>query len=303
MSRIETLAWFNGELMPVQDIRVSALSHTLHYGTGIFEGIRCYRQESGGGGVFRLGCHLNRLHQSARILGIEVPWTVEQLTEATRAAIKANKLDECYVRPLVWLDEGSMGVGGGNNKVQTMVAVWKWGAYLGSDVNQGIKTMISGFERAGPAAAIRAKVTGQYVVGFMAKRTARALGFDEALLLDRDGYLAEGSGENLFLVRNGKLLTAPDESPILHGITRDTVTVLAQEMGLTVEFRRFGRSYIYSADEAFFTGTAAEITPIRVVDDRHMPSSPGPVTKRLRETYLALVRGKHERSAKWVTAV
>ncbi len=306
MTKIDTLAWCNGEIVPVQDVRVSPLSHSLHYGTGVFEGIRCYAQaDTKRGGVFRLTAHMNRLLASARVLGVDVRWTQDQLVEATLETLRANAMHEAYVRPLVWLDEGEMGVAGGNNPVMTMIAVWKWGAYLGDDgLKNGIRVLITSYERSTVnASAIRAKVTGQYVTSFMAKRQVRALGLDEGLLLDRDGYLSEATGENLFVIKDGVLVTAPDEAPVLHGITRNTILTLASDLGIPTELARFGRSTLYYADEAFLTGTAAEVTPIREVDGRALPSSPGPITKRLQGCYLDLVRGKGKRAAEWISLV
>ena len=304
MSKIETLAWHNGEICPVQEIRVSALSHSLHYGTGAFEGIRCYRQKSGGGGVFRLEDHMLRLEESCRMLGVELGWTVEQLCEATLETLRANSMEEAYIRPLVWLGEGAMGVAGGKNPVEVMIAVWEWGAYLGDEgMQKGITTLITGYERTtGNASAIRAKLCGQYVTSFMAKRQVLSLGIDEGLLLDRDGFLSEGTGENLFVARKGVLRTAPDSSPVLHGITRDTVIELAKDSGIEMRFERFGRGQMYLADEAFLTGTAAEVTPIRRVDDREL-TSPGPITKTIQTKYLDLVRGEGPNVERWITRV
>ncbi len=305
MEKIETLAWIDGEIVPVQEIRVSPLAHSLHYGTGAFEGIRCYAQEGGGGGVFRLREHVRRLRSSTAILGYEVPWSEDELVDAVLATLRANDMDSAYIRPLVWLGEGGMGVAGGDNPVRTMVAVWHWGAYLGEDgMRNGIRVQITSYERAtGNALAQRAKISGQYITSFMAKHQVKRLGLDEGLLLDRDGYLAEATGENLFIAKDGVLLTAPDESPILHGITRDSILTLARDMGLDVEFGRFARTDLYDADEAFLTGTAAEVTPIREVDGRTLRESPGPMTRALQETYLALVRGRGERAKEWVTRV
>jgi len=305
MAKIETLAWMDGELLPVQDIRVSPLSHSLHYGTGVFEGIRCYAQTGGGGGVFRLREHLERLHMSARVLGYALPWTTERLTEATLETLRANKMDSAYIRPLAWLGEGAMGVAGGDNPVHVMIAVWHWGAYLGDDgMKNGIRVHIASYERAtANAAAQRAKISGQYVTSFMAKRQAKALGLDEGLLLDRDGFLSEATGENLFLASKGRIVTAPDDSPILHGITRETVCTLASDLGIPVKKERFARAAMYAADEAFLCGTAAEVTPIRTVDGRDMPHSPGQVTSAIQSTYLQLVRGEGPRAAEWITKV
>ncbi|MFQ5505530.1 MAG: branched-chain amino acid transaminase [Planctomycetota bacterium] len=303
MSKIDTLAWHDGKIQPVQDIRVSALSHSLHYGTGAFEGIRSYEQHGGGGGVFRLEDHLSRLLTSVRILGYEIPWTKEQLIQATFDTLRANKMSSAYIRPLVWLGEGSMGVAGGGNPVHTMIAVWAWGAYLGEEgLKHGIRVLITAHERStGNSSAMRAKVTGQYVTSFMAKRQVTRLGVDEGLLLDRDGYLCEGTGENLFMVQGGVLITPPDESSILHGITRDSVLTLARDFGIPQRFERFARSDLYSADEAFLSGTAAELTPIREVDGKELLSSPGPITRKLQSAYLDVVRGRGERASGWVS--
>jgi branched-chain amino acid aminotransferase len=305
MQKVDTLAWFDGDILPVQEIRVSPLAHSLHYGTGIFEGLRCYAQKDGGGGIFRLQDHLARLFDSARILGYEIPYSAEELTEAVREVLKRNSMDTAYLRPLVFLGEGQMGVAGGANPVHVMIAAWHWGAYLGDEgMRRGIRVQIGSYERAtGNASAQRAKITGQYVTSFMAKRQARALGLDESLLLDRDGYLCEASGENLFIVKRGVLWTAPDSSPILHGITRDTVLTLAADLGIPVRLERFPRGALYAASEAFLTGTAAEVTPIREVDARPLPESPGPVTSAIQETYLALVRGQGARAREWITRV
>ena len=303
MESQESLAWFDGELRPLSEIRVSPLSHSLHYGTGVFEGIRAYEQDGGGGGVFRLPEHVDRLLSSARILGVEVPWSAEQLVEAALAVLRAGGLAEAYVRPLVWLGEGDMGVAGEGNPVHTMIAAWPWGAYLGDEgLRKGVAVAITGYERAtGNAVAQRAKVTGQYVTSFMALRQVRAQGLAEGILLDRDGYLAEATGENLFLARRGVLTTPPDDSPILLGITRESVLQLALDAGLEVRYGRPTRTDLYDADEAFLTGTAAELTPIREVDGRALRHSPGPLTRRLQDAYLGVVRGRGERAAEWVT--
>lgn len=302
---IDTIAWYDGELVPVQEIRVSPLDHALHYGTGVFEGIRSYPQDGGGGGVFRLPDHMQRLLDSARVLGMEIPWSRERLVEATLQTLRANGMEGAYVRPLAWLGEGEMGVGGGNNPVHTLIAVWPWGAYLGDEgLAKGIDVQISAYERATPNAfAHRAKITGQYVTSFLAKREAWSKGLQESLLLDHDGYLAEGTGENLFVAHGGELITPPNCSAILNGITRHTILTLAQDLGIPVRFERFGRADVYAADEAFLTGTAAELTPLRSVDARPLRESPGPITRTLQETYLALVRGRGERAADWISPV
>lgn len=298
-------AWIDGEILPIKDVRISPLAHSMHYGTGVFEGVRCYAQEGGGGGAFRLRDHLERLHTSARIVGYEVPWSVEDLTRATVETLKVNEMDAGYIRPLVWLGDGGMGVAGKDNTVHTMIMVWPWGAYLGEEgLKHGIRTQITSYERpTNNASAQRAKVTGQYVTSFMAKRQAMAQGFDEALMLDRGGNVVEGTGENLFVCLDGNLVTTPDASPILLGITRDTVITLARDLDIPVCMEEFSRTDMYRAEEAFLCGTAAEITPIREVDGRPLGESPGPVTRALQETYLSLVRGIGPRASEWITPV
>ena len=302
---ITTLAWFDGQIQPVQDIRISPLSHALHYGTGVFEGIRAYELEGGGGGIFRLKEHIDRLIDSAAVLGLELDYDRNQLIEACRETLKANEMKEGYLRPLCWLGEGGMGVSGANCPTHTMIATWPWGAYLGEEgMRKGIRVITSSYERIGPnAGAKNAKLTGAYFVGFMAKRNVLALGMDEAILLDRDGYLTEGSGENLFVVKNGKVLTTPTSSPILPGITRNTVMTLCADHDIPVEEARFTRSEIYAADEVFMVGTAAEVTPIREIDGRPVRTAPGEITQQLQKEYLSLVRGAHPRAKEWITPV
>lgn len=305
MRKHAEIAWYDGELRPVAEVRVSPLAHALHYGTGVFEGIRCYPQPSGGGGVFRLREHAERMVFSARVLGIPLPLGAAELERAVLDVLRANRLTDAYVRPLSFLGEGALGVAGGDNPVHTLVVALEWGRYLGEGALEGgISVAITGHERPTPnAAPLRAKVTGGYVGSFLAKRKALAMGVKEAVMLDRDGYLVEGSGENLFLVKGGELLTPPDESPILLGITRATVVTLARDLGIPVRFERPARSDLYGADEAFFTGTAAELTPIRDVDGRALAHARGPVTEKLQRAYLEAVRGRGARSKEWITPV
>ena len=305
MTDVAGTAWFDGRLMPTDEVQVSPLAHSLHYGTGVFEGIRAYEQVGGGGGIFRLHEHMQRLEDSARVLGYELPFDVEHTCAAACEVLRANGMTHGYLRPLAWLGAGGMGVAGGDNPVHVMIVTWPWGAYLGEEgMRHGIRTTITGFERAtGNAVANRAKVTGQYVSTFMAKRQVQAAGFDEGIVLDRDGYLAEGTGENLFLVHGGRIITPPADSSILVGLTRDTLLTLAADQSIEVVERRVGRSDLYVADEAFLSGTAAEVTPIREVDGRLLRQSPGPVTELLQRTYLELVRGVGERAAEWITPV
>ena len=301
-----TTAWVDGALRPLADVRVSPLAHGLHYGTGVFEGVRAYLQEGGGGGVFRLREHTERLEQSARILGLELGYTVDELVAATLDVLRANSMEEAYVRPFAFLGEGGLGIAAGDNPVHVMIAAWAWGRYLGEDaLQEGVAVAITGHERPTQnAAPLRAKVTGGYVGSFLAKRKALAMGMHEALVLDRDGYLAEGSGENLFWVKDGVLRTPPDEAPILLGITRATVLTLAEDLGVEIAFERPGRSDLYAADELFLTGTAAELTPVREVDGRRIGGGGrGPITERLQDAYFDLVHGRGARSAEWVTRI
>ncbi len=305
MATTGKIAWYDGELVPVEEIRVSPLAHGLHYGTGIFEGIRCYAQPSGAGGVFRLREHMERLVFSARVVGIEMGPSVDALCAAAMDVLRANAMKAAYVRPIVFLGEGALGVAGGDNPVHTVIAALDWGTYLGkAALEEGITVAITGHERpTHNSAPLRAKVTGGYVGSFIAKRKALAMGVSEALMLDRDGYLVEGTGENLFVVKEGALVTPPDDSPILLGITRASVLTLAGDLGIPVRFSRPARSDLYGADEAFLTGTAAELTPIRAVDARPLVHARGPITARLQEAYLDTVHGRGPRSKEWITPV
>src|SRR5262245_17777687 len=289
-----SVTWLDGKLISTADANVPLLSHALHYGFGVFEGIRCYRQASGGSAIFRLDTHLRRLFESAKILKLEIPFTYAQVFEACRDVMRANHLDEGYLRPIAWLGEGRMGVGAFDNKVRVAVAAWVWGAYLGEKgLENGIRAKISSFMRPHPnVSMVRGKVTGQYVNSVLAKREAHDLGYDEAILLDNQGFVAEGTGENIFIVRSGKLITPSTAAPILKGVTRDSVIDLARELGMEVGEYSFHRDTLYIAEEAFFTGTAAEITPIREVDDRVIgDGKPGPITRKLQAAFRKVITG------------
>jgi branched-chain amino acid aminotransferase len=300
----DTRVWWNGKMAAAADVRIGILTHTLHYGVGVFEGIRAYAQADGGSAVFRLDDHIARMLGGARILRIELPFDAAMLTRACIETLRANQMREAYLRPIVFLGQGRMGIHAPGNPVNVAVTAWKWGAYLGEEaLRSGVRAKVSSFTRTGVnTCMVRAKVPGQYVTSVLAKSEVAGLGYDEAILLDKDGYCAEGSGENLFLVRRGVLVTPPLSSPILDGITRDTVLTLAGELGIDVCFERFTRDELYVADEAFFTGTAAEITPIRSVDDRPIGAGkPGPVTRKLQDAFRAVVRGEGPRHAEWRT--
>jgi len=296
--------WMNGQFVKWDDAKVHVLTHTLHYGTGVFEGIRCYKTDSGPA-VFRLQEHVGRLFDSTHILQMEMPFTREAVAEAVLETIRVNKIEACYIRPIAFLGYGAMGIFPKENPVQVSIAVWPWGSYLGEEgLKNGIRVKISSFNRPHVnATMVRSKTTANYANSLLAKREALKDGYDEAMLLDTDGYVAEGSGENVFIVRKGVIKTPPLTS-ILEGITRDAIMQLAAERGMRLVEERFTRDELYVADEAFFTGTAAEITPIREVDNRRIgEGKPGPVTKELQSAFFDIVHGRDSRHADWLTYV
>lgn len=305
--------WFNGKILPVEQAKISLFTHGLHYGVGAFEGIRAYKQAQGGGAVFRLPEHLERFFESAKILGLKIPYTLDELVRATIDTCKANGFDECYIRPILYTADGPLGVyPGANPPVDIAILNWEWGSYLGDQgVNEGARLKVSSFVRPHVNSSMtKGKITGQYVNGVLAKREAIAAGYHEALLLDPEGYLTEGSGENLFFVKNGVIKTTPLTS-ILNGITRLTVMEYLTRQGYTIIEQRFTRDELWCADEVFLTGTAAEITPIREIDGRMIgkasesdqPFVVGPVTQRLKKDYADLVRGKLDFNQKWLTPI
>lgn len=305
-----TTIWCDGALRPMDECRPSVLAHTLHYGVGVFEGIRAYGSDGGGGGhVFRLGDHLRRLHDSARVCRIGLPYDRAALTQACLDVLAANDLADAYLRPVVWQDDGELSGLGADPPVHVAIIAKHWGAYLGEDgLTRGIRTRISAYRRSGPGSFFsRAKINGQYVTSTLAKRDAKAQGVDEALLCDDAGHVCEGSGENLFLVRDGRLVTPPADAAILPGLTRHTVLHLADtlrdELGLTgIVERRIPRDALLMADEVFLTGTAAELTPVREVDDRPIGSgAAGPVALGLQAAYFDLVKGRVDAPEGWVT--
>jgi branched-chain amino acid aminotransferase len=294
--------WLDGKLVDWDAAQVHVLTHSLHYGLGAFEGIRAYELSDGRSAVFRLKEHMRRLQDSCHIGMMKLPYTVDELCAAAKATLQDNGLKAGYLRPLAFIGQGVMGVHPADNPIRVFIAAWKWGAYLGEDaLKKGIRAKISSFTRWQPNSVMtRGKLTGHYATGILAKREAKSLGFDEAIMLDTEGYCAEGSGENLFIVRDGKIKTAP-LTCVLPGITRDTVMRLALESGIPIEEQRFTRDELYIADEAFFTGTAAEVTPIREVDGRAIgKGEPGPVTKALQEKFFAVVQGRDPRHAGWL---
>ncbi len=297
--------WMNGKLVDWNDAQVHVLTHTLHYGLGVFEGIRFYDTPEGPG-IFRLEDHLKRLYDSSHICRIDVPYDWDTLWAAHLDVVRVNGLKDGYIRPVVYIQDGPMGLlVTEDHPVGVFIASWAWGAYLGEDgLKNGIRTKIASFARHHVNASMtKAKVNGSYVNSILAKREAHQAGYDETIMLDTSGYVSEGSGENLFIVRDGVIKTTSLTS-ILNGITRDTVMILAREQGFEVVEDRFTRDELYIADEAFFTGTAAEITPIREVDDRPIgEGKPGPVTKAIQETYFKVVHGEDPDHKGWITVV
>jgi branched-chain amino acid aminotransferase len=297
--------WMNGHWVEWREARVHVLTHTLHYGVGVFEGIRCYATESGPA-IFRLQEHVERLFRSAHIMSMRIPFTVEEVVAACVEVIRVNQLRSGYIRPIVFYGAEGMGLNPAPCRVHCSVAAWEWGAYLGEDgMANGIRIKTSSYTRHHPNVTMtRAKSVGNYPNSVLAKTEALASGFDEALLLDTEGYVAEGSGENIFILhRNGTLLTPPLDSA-LEGITRDTVIQLAAQMNIPVREQRFPRDEVWVAQEAFFTGTAAEITPIRELDGRQIGAgSAGPVTKQMQQRFFDVVHGRHTLHQGWLTFV
>lgn len=304
-----TTIWFDGELIPLEDAPVSAFAHTLHYGVGVFEGIRAYQGDDGAASVFRLGDHLRRFEESARICGLELPFDQTQLTQACCDVLEASGLRDAYLRPLAYQDDGKLGGLGSSPPVRIMIAAQPWGAYLGEEgLAKGIRVRVSAYRRGTQGSFMsRAKIVGQYVGSTLAKREAIALGLDEALLCDEQGYVCEGSGENLFMIRDGRLITPPASSAILPGITRDTTLRLArrmaEELGLCeIVEELVPRDSLMIADEVFLTGTAAEITPVREVDRRTIGAgAAGPVTRALQKAFFDVVRGRTHAPEGWRT--
>jgi branched-chain amino acid aminotransferase len=292
----------DGRFVDWKEANIHVLTHSLHYGLGVFEGLRCYKGEKGSA-IFRLKEHVERLFDSAHIVQIKIPFSPKEIEQAIIGTVKINRLEACYIRPIVFIGYGEMGLYVQKNPIQVAIAAWPWGTYLGDEgIKNGIRAKISSFTRHHVNISMtRAKVTSYYANSQLAKREAKEAGYDEALLLDTDGYVAEGPGENIFIVRNGTLKTTPLGS-ILEGITRNSIIQLAQEKGIPVAQERFSRDEVYIADEAFFTGTAAEITPIREVDGRIIgPGKPGEITKLLQKLFFDIVAGKDSAHKSWLT--
>jgi branched-chain amino acid aminotransferase len=284
---------------------VHVLSHTLHYGAGVFEGIRCYETQNNKSAVFRLKSHVDRLFNSTHILTIKIPFSRKEIYDAVLKTLRVNRLKQGYIRPVVFIGEGEMGLFVRTNPIHTAIAVWPWGAYLGDDgLKKGIRAKVSSYNRHHVNASMtKGKINGYYVNSVMAKWEVVKAGYDEAILLDTEGYVAEASGENVFMVRDGILRTTPLTS-VLPGITRASIITIAKNLGYSVEEERFTRDELYIADEVFFTGTAAEITPVREVDDRKIGKGrPGPVTKSLQSKFFEIVQGRDENYIDWLDFV
>ena len=295
--------WMDGELVDWDDARIHVLTHTLHYGCGVFEGIRAYATAQGPA-VFRLTDHVTRLFNSARIFMIDVPFTPEQLVAATKETVRVNGLDSCYIRPIVYLGYGEMGLNPLPCPVNVSIAVWRWGSYLGDEgIANGVRMKISSWQRHDPnAMPPAAKGTGMYLNSSMAKVEALKGGYDEAILLSPQGYVSECTGENLFVVRDGRIVTPPSSAGALEGITQSSVMTIARDLGYDVEVGNILRSDLYTADEAFLSGTAAEVVPIRSVDDREI-GPPGPITRSIQEVFFATVRGEVDQYKDWLELV
>lgn len=304
MSDRDGLIWYDGEMVPWREANTHVLTHSLHYGMSVFEGLRAY-QTPQGTAIFRLQAHTDRLFDSAHIMQMKMPFSKDQINEACRAAVRENQLDSAYIRPLAFYGSESMGIRASDLKVHVIIAAWHWGAYMGEEaLQQGIRIRTSSFTRHHVNISMtRAKAGGAYINSMLALQEAVACGADEAMLLDPEGYVAEGSGENIFIVKNGVLYT-PEVTACLNGITRNTVLTLAKELGIEYVEKRITRDEVYIADEAFFTGSAAEVTPIREVDGRQIGiGRRGPVTEKLQKAYFDLVTGQMPGHDQWRTLV
>jgi branched-chain amino acid aminotransferase len=304
MADRDGVIWYDGKLVPWREATTHVLTHTLHYGMGAFEGVRAYKTDKGTA-IFRLKEHTDRLYRSAHILGMAIPYDRETINQAVLSAVRENKLESGYIRPMCFYGSEGMGLRADNLKVHVIVAAWPWGTYLGEEgVTNGIRVRTSSFNRHHVNVSMcRAKANGHYINSMLALHEAIACGCDEALLLDTEGYVAEGSGENIFIVRDGMIYT-PDLTSSLDGITRDTVIRLAHEGGLEVHEKRITRDEVYIADEAFFTGTAAEVAPIRELDGRNIGAGHrGPITEKLQTLYFDQVHGRRSQYPEWLSMV
>jgi branched-chain amino acid aminotransferase len=305
MKKVDSI-WLDGQLVPWDGASEHLLAHTLHYGVGAFEGIRAYQRADGRTQIFRLREHLQRLMDSCVICTMDCPFTLDQLEKACLDVVRTNKMTSCYLRPLVYLGYGALGLGSLEPPVRTMVACYEWGSYLGEEgLKKGIKCMVSGFTRANSNSVMnKGKICGQYVTSVLAKRMAIKSGFEEALMCDPQGMVAEGTGENIFIVKNGVVRTPPLSAAILGGITRDTIITLMRESHIEVREEMLARDELYTADEVFLTGTAAEITPVRDIDHRKIGrGEAGPTTRRIQEQFFSVVKGNDSKHDAWLTYI
>jgi len=304
MSDRDGFIWFNGKLVDWRDANIHVLTHSLHYGMAVFEGVRAYKTDQGPA-IFRLDEHTKRWFNSAKIFQMEMPYSQEELMKAQLEVVKANQLESCYLRPIAWIGSEKLGISPKGNQILVSIAAWQWGAYLGEDgLNKGIRVKTSSFSRHHVnVSLVRAKASGYYINSILANQEVTAHGYDEALLLDTDGYVSEGSGENVFIVRDGIIYT-PDLASCLAGITRESIIKIAHDLGFEVREKRITRDEMYCSDEAFFTGTAAEVTPIRELDDRIIGNgSRGPVTEKIQNVFFDIVKGKNDKYLSWLTYV
>ena len=294
--------WLDGKLIDWNQAQIHVLTHTLHYGLGVFEGIRCYKCQDKRSAVFRLKDHIRRLFDSAQAMMLEIPFSKDQIYQAVIETLKTNGQKEAYIRPIVFIGDGTMGLYPGENPIRVSIITWGWGSYLGKEgLKQGIRAKISSFTRHHVNIMMtKTKTCGNYVNSILAKLEVVKAGYDEAIMLDTEGYVCEATGENIFIIRD-KVLKTPPLTSVLPGITRDSIITLAQDLGYKVEEKRFTRDELYIADEAFFSGTAAEVTPIREVDDRQIgEGKPGPITQKIQKLYFDVVKGKIEKYHYWL---
>jgi len=294
--------WLDGKLIDWDQAQIHVLTHTLHYGLGVFEGIRCYKCQDERSAVFRLKDHIRRLFDSAQAMMLEIPFSKDEIYQAVIETLKTNGQKEAYIRPIVFIGDGTMGLYPGENPIRVSIITWEWGSYLGKEgLKQGIRAKISSFTRHHVNIMMtKTKTCGNYVNSILAKLEVVKAGYDEAIMLDTEGYVCEATGENIFIIRD-KVLKTPPLTSVLPGITRDSIITLAQDLGYKVEEKRFTRDELYIADEAFFSGTAAEVTPIREVDDRQIgEGKPGPITQKIQKLYFDVVKGKIEKYHSWL---
>jgi branched-chain amino acid aminotransferase len=304
MSDRDGFIWSDGKLVPWREANIHVLTHSLHYGMGVFEGIRAYKTPQGTA-VFRLNEHVKRLFNGTKIFQMNMPYTPAEITSGIIDVVNSNKLEACYIRPIIFIGSEKLGISPKGNTIHTAIAAWEWGAYLGEDgINKGIRVKTSSFTRHFVnSSLVRAKASGYYINSILANQEVTINGYDEALLLDTEGYVSEGSGENIFLVNNGIIYT-PDLASCLDGITRDSIIKICQDLGYELREKRITRDEVYSADEAFFTGTAAEVTPIRELDDRTIGDGKrGSITEKIQKTYFDAVYGRNDQYKSWLTYV